>query len=275
MAYALTWLVDVLGDAGLKVAEVPGWRTRGRGEMGPVKGVMCHHTAGPVTGNMPSLRIITEGRSDLPGPLAQLGLGRDGTFYVVAAGRANHAGAGEWKGHTGGNLNFIGIEAENTGQPGAVWPAVQMDAYYRGVAAILTRVQSTEIMCCAHREYARPKGRKPDPLFDMADFRTRVAGFMSGASKPLLIPATDDLDRPTVRRGARGRLVLEIQRMLGVSPVDGIFGGATEARVREFQAKMGAVPDGIVGPKTWAALDSLGAQVTPAPVVSAVPVTGT
>ncbi|MVA00017.1 N-acetylmuramoyl-L-alanine amidase, partial [Agrobacterium vitis] len=76
MAFALTWLAEVLEDAGLKVAEQPGWRSRGRGEMGSVKGVICHHTAGPgpEKGVMPSLGIITNGRPDLAGPLAQLGL---------------------------------------------------------------------------------------------------------------------------------------------------------------------------------------------------------
>src|SRR5215475_8543429 len=91
-----------------------GWETRGRGEMGTVKGVMCHHTSGAPTGNMPSLGVVTNGRSDLPGPLAQLCLGRDGTFFVVAAGRCNHAGLGNWQGLTSGNSYLIGIEAENT-----------------------------------------------------------------------------------------------------------------------------------------------------------------
>jgi hypothetical protein len=30
-------------------------------------GVICHHTAGPKNGNMPSLNTFLEGRSDLPG----------------------------------------------------------------------------------------------------------------------------------------------------------------------------------------------------------------
>src|SRR5579864_4033356 len=99
MALSLTWLPEVLENAGLKVAEQPGWRTRGRGEMGDVKGVMCHHTSGPPDGNMPSLGVVTHGRPDLAGPLAQLCLGRDGTFYVVAAGRCNHAGKGKMQRH--------------------------------------------------------------------------------------------------------------------------------------------------------------------------------
>src|SRR5215210_8914862 len=138
MPFSLTWLADVLVQAGLNVAEEPGWKNRGRAEVGPIRGVMCHHTAGGAQGNMPSLRIIRDGRPDLPGPLSQLGLGRDGTYYVIAAGRCNHAGKGIWKGLVNGNSNFIGIEAENTGSSNDFpWPAVQLDAYHRGVAAIL------------------------------------------------------------------------------------------------------------------------------------------
>src|SRR5882762_4634785 len=155
MVFSLTWLPEVLEDAGLKVAEQPGWRTRGRAEMGTVKGVMCHHTAGPAAGIMPSLGIVTNGRPDLPGPLAQLCLGRDGTFFVVAAGRANHAGAGNWQGVSTGNSSLIGIEAENTGHtsgPNAdPWPDIQLDAYRRGVAAILNKLRVNAIMCCGHK----------------------------------------------------------------------------------------------------------------------------
>jgi len=83
--------------------------------MGTVRGVMCHHTAGPKNGIMPSLGVVTDGRPGLAGPLSQLCLGRDGTYFVVAAGLAFHAGAGQWQGITSGNSSFIGIEAENTG----------------------------------------------------------------------------------------------------------------------------------------------------------------
>lgn len=260
MAFSLTWLPEVLEDAGLKVAEQPGWRTRGRGDIGPVKGVICHHTAGPLAGNMPSLNLVTEGRPDLGGPLAQLCLGRDGTYFVVAAGRANHAGAGKWQNITTGNSSFIGIEAENTGHTSGPkaepWPEVQMDAYRRGVAAILKKIHADPIMCCGHREYALPPGRKPDPTFDMDSFRDGVRAIMAGtAPAPVLIPAVDSRNRPTLRRGARGELVKRIQNGVGMG-ADGIFGADTEAAVRRFQRDRGMVPDGIVGPKTWAALEA-------------------
>lgn len=255
MPFSLTWLAQVLLDAGLKVAEQPGWKDRGRGDVGPIKGVICHHTAGPKNGNMPSLGIIVNGRDDLPGPLSQLALGRDGTFFVVAAGRCNHAGAGNWQGFTAGNTNFIGIEAENTGRANDLpWPTVQVDAYRRGVAAILKKIKANAIMCCGHKEYALPHGRKNDPDFDMNDFRQQVAAIMAGtAPAPSMIPATDGADRPTLQRGAKGDLVSQVQAKLNVA-VTGTFDGVTEAAVREFQRDKELVPDGIIGPRTWASI---------------------
>src|ERR1700682_5617670 len=114
MAHSLTWLPDVLKAAGLKVALVDGWENRGARDVGTIFGVLGHHTVGPRTGNMPSLNTLIKGRPDLPGPLAQLGLGRDGTYFVITAGRANHAGKGSFQG-VSGNRRFIGIEAENGG----------------------------------------------------------------------------------------------------------------------------------------------------------------
>src|SRR5215831_13811594 len=181
MANSLIWLPDVLKGAGLKVALVDGWQDRGNGDVGRIFGVLCHHTAGPKNGNMPSLNTLVKGRPDLPGPLAQLGLGRDGTYFVVAAGRCNHAGAGLWKGVTTGNSSFIGIEAENTGNNDDLpWPEVQMDAYRRGVAAILKKIGADASMCAGHKEYALPKGRKDDPTFDMDAFRAGVAAILGG-----------------------------------------------------------------------------------------------
>ncbi|MGH8551534.1 MAG: peptidoglycan recognition protein family protein [Methylococcales bacterium] len=116
-------------------------------------------------------------------------------------------------------------------------------------------------MCAGHKEYA-PR-RKPDPLFDMDEFRAAVDAVMKGrVSKLPLIPGaespdqleTDAVPRLTLRRGLKGELVKHMQEKVGVRP-DGEFGRKTEAAVRDFQRARGMVPDGIVGPKTWAALD--------------------
>lgn len=262
MSFSLTWLPKVLKDAGLKVSEVPGWKNRGTREIGDIRGVICHHTAGSKNGNMPSLNLVRRGTSRLSGPLSQLCLGRDGTFFVVAAGRANHAGRGEWQGEIGGNSHFIGIEAENTGRDSGPlddfpWPEVQMDAYRRGCAAILKHIGQPAIMCCGHREWRRGK---IDPLFDMNVFRMRVAALMDGSELPpaKILSNTIDGRRPTLRRGgvANEKLVKEIQAKVGAT-VDGDFGPHTEAAVRRLQRAHGLVPDGIVGPQTWAALDGM------------------
>ena len=274
MAHSLVWLPEVLTRAGLKVAEVPGWEDRGwRGDVGRIFGVICHHTGVNSRKNMPTLRSLINGRaaepglSAIPGPLAQLGLGRDGTFFIVAAGRANHAGTGKFRTITNGNSNLIGIEAENTGQANDLpWPTVQMDAYQRGVAAILKHIGQGPEFCIGHKEWTT---RKDDPTFAMDEFRSRVAAILSGAVQPaVLIPAAEPATpggpapRPTLRRGMTGELTKQVQSRVGVE-VDGNFGPGTEAAVREFQRERGLVPDGIVGPRTWQALDSVAMPVTP------------
>jgi peptidoglycan hydrolase-like protein with peptidoglycan-binding domain len=272
MIFQLTWLPTVLRNAGLKVAEVDGWASRGTGNMSSsVKGVVCHHTVGRPTGNMPSLNILKNGRAGLSGPLAQLGLGRDGTYFVIAAGRANHAGKGGWNGEKG-NSRFIGIEAENTGYAvgegdpvkGRVedpWPAVQVDAYKRGVAAILTKLGQDASWCCGHKEW-RPGGKIDPHTIDMDDFRRDVANLMGNPAPIPLIPKKDHEDRPTLRRGRSSNprfLVKEVQKKIGFigEKIDGSFGPITEAAVRRFQSDKGLVADGIVGPKTWLALDKV------------------
>jgi len=57
----------------------------------------------------------------------------------------------------------------------------------------------------------------------------------------------------TVKQGSQGDAVRAVQTKLGIT-VDGIFGTGTKAAVAEFQDSKGLVPDGVVGPNTWAAL---------------------
>ncbi|MBK8814533.1 MAG: N-acetylmuramoyl-L-alanine amidase [Methylococcaceae bacterium] len=265
MNFSLTWLKEVLLEEGLKVAPEPGWETRGNKgrDVGPIQGVICHHTGTNAGGNMPTLKMLINGRSDLSGPLAQLGLGRDGTFYLIAAGRCNHAGKGAWRGITTGNTNFIGIEAENRGTHSDPWPEVQLEAYRHGVAAILRHLDLPADMCCGHKEYAKPDGRKNDPLFDMNEFREVVDRIIKREiPKPNPIPSREasvssgKIARPTLRRNSSDvEFVKQLQEKLGVV-ADGHFGPKTEASVRQFQRSQGLVDDGIVGPKTWIALDN-------------------
>lgn len=72
-------------------------------------------------------------------------------------------------------------------------------------------------------------------------------------------PVSSSSGHPTLSRGAKGGAVYDLQRALaaaGANPggVDGDFGPATEGAVRRFQASHGLSVDGVVGPRTWAAL---------------------
>ena len=75
-------------------------------------------------------------------------------------------------------------------------------------------------------------------------------------TKPVEKPAV--ITYPTLRRGAKGDLVAQLQDLLSKDGsslvVDGIFGSGTQSAVRAFQKRHGLVVDGIVGPKTWSEL---------------------
>ena len=77
-------------------------------------------------------------------------------------------------------------------------------------------------------------------------------------------PAADPAPRATLRLTARGIDVELLQVLLIESgfetDIDGIFGRHTETLVRDFQADRGLTADGIVGPRTWAALEALTAR---------------
>jgi len=75
---------------------------------------------------------------------------------------------------------------------------------------------------------------------------------------PPVIPE-EEPGRETIGIGDKGPDVVYVQNMLGVFPADGDFGPITDAAVRGYQAAYGSgvTCDGIVGPKTWAALDYL------------------
>lgn len=166
------WLPDVLSDAGLKVWLSPGWETRGRA-LPTIHGVVGHHTATGTNWTDTAVEALLRlGRRDLAGPLSQLGLERDGTYVVVAAGRANHNGYGLW-----GN-SAIGIEAYNKGDGIDPWPADQVDAYERGAAAILRHLGRGADRFLGHRE-TDPK-RKIDPRgLDLDVMRRRIAWHIS------------------------------------------------------------------------------------------------
>jgi len=255
MAY-LTWLADALRAGGCNVIEQAGWKSRGHGSMGDVRGVLCHHTGG---GGSNDWSVVQNGRAGLAGPLAHLTLERNGTFRVIAAGQCWHAGTGGplmGAPRNAGNTYLIGIEGVSNG---TTWTAEQRAAYPKGVAAILRHLRLGADRCAGHKEWA--PGRKPDPgNWDMSQFRRTVAEHLGGVAPS---PGAPNGGGPrSLHRGDKGDDVKVLQQRLksayaayaGNLVVDGDFGPATEAAVKEFQRRSKLTADGVVGGATRAAL---------------------
>lgn len=180
-----------LRAAGLKVVEEPGWQTRGADRFDP-QGLVLHHTAGAARGTVPSLAVCTHGRADLAGPLCHVLIGRDGTCHVIAAGRANHAGAGSWN-QLAGNRSVYGIEVENVGTAAEEpWTEELLDITARAAA---TFPVPTDLIC-QHKEWA--PGRKVDMhTVSGANMRRRVEFHRLPAPTPAPIPLEEDEDMAT------------------------------------------------------------------------------
>lgn len=169
------WMADAAMLTGYPVNEQRGWRGRGHGDFRVIEGVVGHHTAGPKSGNYPSLLVVRDGRAGLEGPLSNYGLGRDGTIFCIADGVSWHAGASSWSGFRDLNDEFIGIEAESVGTSDD-WTPEQRDAYPRLVASILFYIRRDATRFAGHKEACLPRGRKIDPAFwNLNGFRDHVS----------------------------------------------------------------------------------------------------
>ena len=76
-------------------------------------------------------------------------------------------------------------------------------------------------------------------------------------------PTPEPTTKPTLRKGDKGQYVTLAQTELinkgyscGSYGADGDFGSATETAVKNFQRDHSLTVDGVIGQKTWAALDS-------------------
>lgn len=234
----LTDLADYLRRQGLTVVEAEGWKRRGPELPGKPGTIIAHHTATPTRakGDLPTLRLLIDGRSDLPGPLCQIALSRSGVVYMVAGGKANHAGKGEWRGQTTSALT-LGIEAEHAGGS-SPWPAKQYDAYVALCAALCRYLEVDPNRVCGHKEWALPRGRKTDPNFDMDRFREQVRARLSPTP-------TDDEDEMKPEDWARLTTMLDdrLRIILRAEKADGTATGHPNlrdilARLDRIEAKL-------------------------------------
>ncbi|MEU5580923.1 peptidoglycan recognition family protein [Streptomyces huasconensis] len=187
--------LKALRAEGVRVVEVPGWRTRNRnhkGAWGPVHGVMIHHTV--TRGSKATVDICRDGHSSLPGPLCHGVITKDGQVHLVGWGRANHAGMGDDdvlqavideralpadnEANTDGNARFYGFECENLGDGKDPWPVAQVEAIVRASAA-LSRAhgwgKEGDTSVIGHAEWQPGKVDPRGPGVSMGNIRKRVA----------------------------------------------------------------------------------------------------
>lgn len=181
-------LPALLRAEGLHVVEIDGWQTRSRpastGGFNPV-GVLNHHTGDKTDGKPYAKWLATVGRPDLPAPLCHLSIGRDGTVYICAAGRANHAGKARAAGSVAagdGNSLYVGIEWQLTGTE-----SIPASMYVAGVKTnqVLLRLlgSSTRTVHCHYETSTTGKWDIGDPqgirlgdhrVLDVDKFRAAV-----------------------------------------------------------------------------------------------------
>lgn len=189
--------VQALGRWNVPFRTVAGWRNRHRnhvGRWGPVHGLVLHHT-GDDADDTTDLRLVTQGRTGLPGPLAQFGCDDLGTIWLIGCGRANHAGGGDPRvlraviaesygrrpprplEHTGsagaadGNSSFYGVETFYSGLTPPTRAARRSLVLL--AAAICDHHGWGARSVIGHKEWS---DHKIDPgRLDMAAFRSSVA----------------------------------------------------------------------------------------------------
>lgn len=181
------FLPAVLRAFGVTVQEYGNWKNIGHGDFGEIQGVIAHHT-----GTNTDIPGYIQNHPQL-GLCSQIHLARNGTVQLVGAGIAYHAGVGSYPGWltNNANRNTIGIEAASDGI--SPWPAKQLDAYYRTVAAILWYLgkNATTKTIISHWEYSRAAQGKWDPgagngksghVMDMNHFRKQVQKYIDAAN---------------------------------------------------------------------------------------------
>lgn len=157
-------------------------------------------------------------------------------------------------------IGFIAASSRSSGEPGTnglpSGPPKDADqeAFDALVAAAIAKGDVAQLEALAKQAEAR------GALEAARSIRAEIAR-LTGASQKETAPGPDKpagttdkttpAGRPTLKEGSRGVDVAEWQRIVGATP-DGIFGAATTAKTKAWQASRGLIADGIVGPKSWA-----------------------
>lgn len=275
-------LAKHLREWGLDVEEHKNWQNNGRpwSRYFKPRGIIAHHTAsGSKSGNFGSFGVVAYGRPGLPGPLAQILLGRNGKVILITGEGANHAGTGGPRGvirYNRGNHDAWGIEAENNGI-GEPWSAAQLQAYYRLCAALLQLMGTKDVSrVIGHKEYT---SRKIDPNgINMDNFRRQVENALlagpKGAEKPEVKVFRPHVKLSSFAPGSRNNHVPVVKyallkKKIGSFNMKGDYrdhwGDGAIDTFKEWQRKLGYKEKGLTinGRPGKHSLNQLGINVVP------------
>lgn len=180
----LGWLAERLREAGLPVHETPGWQDRGRPGPFDPRGVLLHHSAVHATDSdpHPSLsRLVDGARSPVEpaGPLCHVLIDRNAECWVIAAGRAEHAGRSRASGpmpEGDGSELYVGIKLEYAAtaqRPTQYATSMQKSRAAIVAARIVAALGASELHVRAHKETSH-HGRTDPYDWDMTAFRYSV-----------------------------------------------------------------------------------------------------
>jgi hypothetical protein len=263
--------LNALRNEGLTVVEVRQWRTHNRdsvGPSGPRNGLVLHHTVS--SGTQHSVKLCYDGRPNLPGPLCDGVIDKEGVVHLVGHGRTNHAGDGDpvvlsavtaenygtappppRRGHdtADGNAHFYGFEAVNLGDGEDPWPEVQLEAMERAAAAICRAHNWSAKSVIGHAEWTT---RKIDPVgFTMPDMRARIAHRLEGMRQMPTVSLAQVIEAarldPPAEQGhlTHAEPVATLERalaedgLLGEEWIDGSYGTKTISAYSTWQKRCG------------------------------------
>ena len=183
---------------------------------------------------------------------------------------------GPYEAHTTGTNTDTDPEAEIPGhgdysqfESDIFLDACELDGKPALLSEILTGKHGADATALVSHEGPLPDSRLPGvPL----PSRTVAAEtVIEVAPAPEVAVSAAVWGSPLLRRGSRGAIVGELQARLGLAEPTDFFGPVTERMVRAFQASRGLGIDGVVGPKTWAALQAEPPIITVEPTPTTIP----
>ncbi|HBN09371.1 MAG TPA: hypothetical protein DD435_12220 [Cyanobacteria bacterium UBA8530] len=228
-----------------------------------ISAIVLHHTAsGSVSAAQNIGRYFQNPDAEVS---AHYTIGKDGAIVqsVQDGKRAWHAGESTFQGRGDVNDYSLGIEIVNAGDNRDAYTDAQYSALIDLCAWMVKTYNVPLERITGHRDICIPKGRKTDPSdnFDWDRVKKGVTARLAG-QMPASAPSVDPDDRAgdNLAKGTSGPRVKQLQadlRTLGYFTYKedtGTFADITHASVKKFQSEHGLDVDGVVGPKTSAAI---------------------